>query len=449
MEKYLYEELSSRSGQEKSFHMPGHKNGKAVPAFIEERLPKGLLEWDQTETEGLDNLRSPACLILDAEKRAAGLYGASDGFFLLNGSSSGIKSAVSAVAAGGTVYAPRDTHISVFEACVLSGADLVSLPAGLPAVPENLSDGSKALVVTCPGYKGNVEGLSDGTVKEWQAAGVTVIVDEAHGAHLPFLDDEDLKGAVAGGADFAVQSWHKVFPVPGQTALLLSGGKYSRNGIQRHVNIHQTTSPSYIMMGMADLCGRWLAGEGRSEIKENAENLLRQFGKGKKWNSFHIEPVSGDPFKINLKVHGRKGIALASLLSRTHGIIPEYCFPDEILFMLPVSGTSFFSCELLKALNETDGATESLQGESVEETYGFFLPERVLAPRESFYAGKREIPLRESAGEVCGDEIMAFPPGIPVLLPGEKIEKRHLEIIRAIDPGRKTIAVITGRDSGL
>ncbi|MCR4896251.1 MAG: ornithine decarboxylase, partial [Lachnospiraceae bacterium] len=254
--KTLFEELTEYSESNiLPCHMPGHKR----KSFGD--LPEDFVKIDLTEVEGTDNLHEPSGILKDAEDRAALLCHARESFFLVGGSTAGILAAISAaVPAGGTLLLPRCCHRSVYHAMYLRRTTPVYLEAetascGIPEppAPEEVAEKlfahpeAAAVLITSPTYEGRFAEVRR-IAEAVHAAGKTLIVDEAHGAHLGWSDALPESAAQA-GADLVIQSTHKTLPAPTQTALLHQcSDRVSEERIRRFLRIYETSSPSYPLM---------------------------------------------------------------------------------------------------------------------------------------------------------------------------------------------------------
>jgi len=239
------------------FHMPGHKRNKKFDEFY---------KMDITEIEGFDNLHHPESIILEAEQRAAHLFGAEETFFLVNGSTSGILAAISSISKeGSTVLVARNSHKSVYHGIYLNNLKVTYL---IPDVIEEFDINGgidpeevricmehnkeiAGVIITSPTYDGvvsDIRKIAD-IVHEY---GIPLIVDEAHGAHFP-LWDEAPESAISCGADMVIHSLHKTLPSLTQTALLhVNGNIVDRDKIRRFLGIYQSSSPSYVLMASID-----------------------------------------------------------------------------------------------------------------------------------------------------------------------------------------------------
>lgn len=431
-------------------HMPGHKR-----ADMGGGLPWAL---DITEIDGFDNLHDAQGILKAGMDRAARLYGSRRAFFLVGGSTCGILAGIlAATRPGDTVLLPRGCHKSVYHALELRDLKPVYLPvpvddafgasgslrpetvaAALAAHPE-----ARLVIVTSPTYEGVVSDVAAITALAHEA-GVPVLVDEAHGAHLglaPWLP----AGAVAAGADIVIQSAHKTLPSLTQTALAhWSSDLVPEAEFARQLAIFQTSSPSYLLMGSLDHCYALLEARGAALWEEYRENLevfgrrtaalrqLRLLCHGGDTAASHPEFYAFDPGKIVISTRGTNltGPKLMDLLRQKFHIELEMAQTDYALAMTSLCDTPDTLGRLAQALLEIDS---TLRAEN----------DRLPAPqcplprlRMSISAARAAegelLPAEQVAGRVCGEMVWAYPPGIPLLAPGEEITAQVLEALRTM-----------------
>ena len=386
------------------FHMPGH-HGKPLPAPELSRLS----ELDFTELPPTGDLFSPGGPIEAAEKLWAAAFGMSACLFLTGGSTQGLHTALTlACSVGGGVLVDRGCHRSVYHSMALLDLQPVYLPRpwlteeGVtgPISPQLVDNelknhpDIKTVCITSPTYYGVLSDIS-AIAQVVHAHGGTLVVDGAHGAHLPFLGLE-----AYGGADLVVCSAHKTLPAPGQTALLFSSGTYSLDDLRRAGSIYGSSSPSYPMMAALDLCRAALEDGGAAAYGAVAEEVAALRAE---LPALRPRPdLALDPCRLVLSV--RDGFGVKGAL--------------EGLSLPPVPTRS---CPGLPGI-----------------------PPLVVRPRQALFAPRRYLPLRQTEGEVCGVQVAPYPPGVPVIAPGERIEKKHLSYLTEIGYNTdNTIGVIT------
>ncbi|NLO89807.1 MAG: aminotransferase class I/II-fold pyridoxal phosphate-dependent enzyme [Clostridia bacterium] len=437
-------------------HMPGHKRNAHVGSKLPQVLQSRIGELDFTEIPGLDDLHSPSEIMDKAQKLAARCFGAKETFFLVNGCTVGIQSAVMALCGEGEEAAvSRNLHRSIFEGLVLSGAKPLyyhvsydkelGIPLGprLEDVRELIKNNSpKAVLMVHPTYYGTAADM--GIIEEAHRRGAAVIVDEAHGAHLKF-DFALPPSSLEAGADVVVHGTHKTLGSLTQTGLLHLGSQRVRvEDIKRCLSLLQTTSPSYILMASLDAMCHDLA-EG-DLVKRAVEAALLLRDKVKKIPGFYCWEPEGlyDPTKIVLGHRDMSGKFLGCLLREKYGIYPELEEEGFVLLMITVGDSPETVLKVVEALEDIStrfGGEIKEKNLSKKRGDAFFffdeLPLVILTPREAFfYRRRRKIPLSLSKGEVCGEMIVPYPPGVPVLLPGERISESIVEyLLESINKG--------------
>lgn len=475
--------ISYLDKQNRPFHMPGHKQGAGLPRELVELWGAEVFRYDLTELPGLDDLHAPREAILKAQEAAARCFGAEETWFLVNGSTVGIQAAVLAcMGPEDLVLVPRQMHRSLLGGLILSGARPVYLPAevepvyGIPlasrteAVEKALNDYNdiKAVVTVHPNYYG-IAGDVGHTAGACRERGIPLLVDEAHGAH--FLFDRRLPlPALEAGADAAVQSWHKLLTSLTQTAVLhCQGSRIDRERLRRWLSILQTTSPSYLLMLSLDFARWQMENHGEavwSRVLELAEGFrsrvkgipgLQCLGEEIKQSpSVH----GWDPSKLLVKVDGLgiTGFEAAGWLRDRAGVQAEMADPQNVLFML-TAGDNRESVECLeRALSRLArehppvGSVSRWGGEGYRNLFRLS-PRVILTPGQAFRRGSRKLGLLEAVGEISAETICPYPPGVPLLAPGEEITREIVETIKELkawgigwqgqaDPLLETIRII-------
>ena len=450
-------------------HMPGHKRNADM-------LPKGLpYEIDITEIYGFDNLREPKGILKETAQLAAKLYGSSMSFPLINGSTVGILATIGAYAKKGEkIIMARNCHLSVYNAVALfelspiyimpltdanSGISLSIDPAAVEDALESNPD-AKLVVLTSPTYEGVVSDI--GNIAEIaHKRGVPLFVDEAHGAHFGFSTDFPI-GSIKAGADAVVTSLHKTLPALTQCALLhLRGKNHFADEVARLLGVLQTTSPSYILMASIDSCLRLL--ETQSEMlfagytqklklfNEEVMSLekLHILCKGNYGN--HPGIYAHDPSKIVVLTHRTQmsGVELSEKLRSNYKIELEMASAKYATAMTSICDLDEGFSRLSKALDEIDSelisigttdsseligalkACDSLNGTSPDGINSMQLPLPVIvaAPCDAINAAGCFVPLGESIDRVSLEYIWAYPPGVPIIAPGEMISAETAEYI--------------------
>ncbi|HHW48370.1 MAG TPA: aminotransferase class I/II-fold pyridoxal phosphate-dependent enzyme [Clostridiaceae bacterium] len=432
------------------FDVPGHKQGRGNPE-LREFLGEKCLSVDVNSMKPLDNLCHPVSVISEAEKLAAEAFGASHAFFMVNGTTSAVQAMILSVCKqGDKIIMPRNVHRSAINALILSGAIPVYVNPGLnkrlgiplgmsiadvrKAIMENPD--AKAVFVNNPTYYGVCSDLK--TITELaHEANMAVLVDEAHGTHFYFGDGMPV-AAMKAGADMAAVSMHKTGGSLTQSSILLIGERLNAGYVRQIINLTQTTSGSYLLMSSLDISRRNLALRGK-EIFERVSRLAQyareEINKIGGYYAFSTELINGDDFfnfdRTKLSIHtrdiGLAGVEVYDILRDEYGIQIEFGDVGNILAIISVGDRELALERLVSALSEIKRLYSRDKTGMLE--YEYIDPVVVLTPKQAFYSSKRSIPIEESEGQVCAEFVMCYPPGIPVLAPGEKITREALEYI--------------------
>ena len=500
---YLYDELVRYCGSDAyPFHMPGHKRrlGQLNDPF----------SFDITEIDGFDNLHHAEGILLEAEKRAARLYGAEETHFLVNGSTAGILSAIGAVTtAGGHLLMMRASHKAAYHAVAAGGLTahylsglcggsashirlvggfgkktssdgtepgrsqtdgLTELDCGQPADPEEVERALaedpriQAVYITSPTYDGIVSDVR-AIAEIAHRHGIPLIVDEAHGAHFG-MHEIFPESSVKLGADLVIHSVHKTLPSLTQTALIHVQGKLvSRRRLREMLDICQTSSPSYVLMASIDQCIRMLESQGRELFDRLAENLRWFYTAVADLSSISCI-VTDDPSKILLRPAGHEAGELYDALRQTWHLQPEMLSRSYVLMLSSIGDDEEGFRRLSEALHQIDrswstagspptvskaampegdrrkpvGIGEQEEQEALsavtgpeasremadsadrpaEHARGSF-PEAVMTIRKAQDSAQERVLFAEAAGRVSGEYLYLYPPGIPLITPGERI----------------------------
>lgn len=427
-----------QNSDEYPFHMPGHKRNGAVD-FIQN--PYGI---DITEIEGYDNLYEAEGILEEAMKRAAKVCGAEETFFLVNGSTVGLLAAITGLTnPGDRILIARNCHKAVFHAMELRQLQAVYLhpdfiedwdlqgkidPQEVRRKLEQYPD-IKAVVVTSPTYDGIVSPIKE-IAEAAHRAGVPLIVDEAHGAHFPY-DERFPQSAVQSGADVVIQSMHKTLPSFTQTALLHMKKGFANTGrIREYIGFYQTSSPSYLFMAGMDHCIALIEQKG-SHLWDDFFTLREGFLQKIKGLSHIRLYLENDPGKlvISVKNTNMTGQQLQEKLLREYHIQMEMAAKTYVLGIITMCDTKEGFDRLAKALTEIDQTIERLETVKNEYTEIFDREDVVYSLSEVRQIKKERIPLKKAENQIAADYINLYPPGIPLLVPGERIIRKHLVLI--------------------
>ncbi|MCI6813164.1 MAG: aminotransferase class V-fold PLP-dependent enzyme [Lachnospiraceae bacterium] len=447
----IYEALETfRQMRVVPFDVPGHKHGKGNPeltAFLGEKC----VTIDVNSMKPLDNLCHPVSVIHKAEMLAADAFGAAHAFLMVGGTTSSVQSMIlSTCKRGDKIILPRNVHRSVINALVLCGAVPVyvnpevdhrlGIALGMQreqvAKAINEHPDAVAVLVNNPTYYGICSDVK-AIVKMAHEAGMYCLADEAHGTHFYFGVGMPIS-AMEAGADMAAVSMHKSGGSLTQSSLLLIGSNMNPGHVRQMINLTQTTSGSYLLMSSLDISRRNLALRGKevfARVADMAEYAREEINAIGGYYAFGQELINGnsifdfDPTKLSVHTRdiGLAGIEVYDLLRDEYDIQIEFGDIGNILAYLSIGDRPQELERLVSALAEIRRRFQRDSSGLLSQEY--IDPEVVLSPQEAFYANKKSIPLRESKGCVCSEFVMCYPPGIPILSPGERITAEILDYI--------------------
>ena len=440
-----------------AFHTPGHKQGLGAHELLRRLItPEGLRE-EVSLMEELDDLGSPTGCIREAEQLAAELYGADAAYFMINGTTGAIHTMLmAALAPGDVVLIPRNAHRSIIGGLVLSGArpvymqpetdDRLGIAMGIApdTVRQALADHpeARAVVLVYPTYYGvtvDIAAIADLV----HAAGPEklLLVDEAHGPHLPFSEQLPVE-ALAAGADMAATSTHKLLGSLTQTSMLLArSGRIDLERVQQAAALLQSTSPNQLLLASLDIARLQMQEQGRELVGrsvELADELRRHIneidGLWSPGGSYMDRPgASGlDVTKVTVNVRGLglSGAEAEHMLRYEYLIECELSDAYNVLFLLSYADTAAQTQRLLEALTDLAVRHRRPAAQTPRRTPLPPLPETVLTPREAYHAATETVPFAAAAGRVAAEQIMFYPPGIPLIVPGDRITQGQLDYIR-------------------
>ena len=439
------------------FDVPGHKRGRGNPELAR-LLGDKCVSMDVNSMKPLDNLCHPVSVIREAEKLAADAFGAANAFLMVGGTTSAVQSMIlSSVKAGEKVILPRNMHRSVMGALVLCGAVPVyvnpdcdtrlGIPLGirLEQLEETIArtPDAKAVLVNNPTYYGICSDMR-GIVKLAHAHGMKVLADEAHGTHFYFGEGLPLS-AMAAGADMAAVSMHKSGGSLTQSSLLLTGPAVNADYVRQIINLTQTTSASYLLVSSLDISRRNLALRGREAfagVIELAEYAREEINDAGGWYAFGKELKNGgsvfDFDATKLSVHtldvGLAGIEVYDILRDEYDIQIEFGDLGNILAYLSIGDRKRDVERLVSALAEIRRLYAKDRAGMMDNEY--IAPDVAVTPQFAFYSPKECLPIRDTAGRICTEFVMCYPPGIPILAPGERVTEEIIDyILYAKDKG--------------
>ncbi len=447
----VYEALEQlRKQRVVPFDVPGHKRGQGNPE-LKELLGEKCVSLDVNSMKPLDNLCHPISVIKEAEELAAEAFGADHAFFMVGGTTSAVQSMVlSSCKAGEKIILPRNVHKSVINALVLNGAVPVyvnpkvdkrlgiSLGMELEEVEQAVLNNpeAKCVLVNNPTYYGICSDLA-AIVSFAHAHGMKVLVDEAHGTHLYFGEGLPMN-AMAAGADMASISMHKSGGSLTQSSILLTNSTVSWEYVSQIINLTQTTSASYLLISSLDISRRNLALRGREsfervvDMSEYARREINGIGGYYAYGKELINRRSIYDFDVTkLSVYtrdiGLAGIEVYDLLRDEYDIQIEFGDISNILAYISIGDKIQDIERLVGALADIKRLYSRDAAQLLSTEY--IAPQVCVSPQRAFYGEKRSVPIRESRGCICSEFVMCYPPGIPILAPGEMITDEIIEYI--------------------
>lgn len=443
------------------FHTPGHKGGSFVPPELSEAWGGRALRFDLPAMTATDNTLHPTGCVGDAQELAAELFGAAETFFLVGGASQGIAAMVlAAVGSGQTIVLPRNVHRSVASALVLSGArprfvpqailpecgavgfSAADLDAALSADPK-----PAAVLLTRPTYYGLAAELT-GVVAVCRCHATPLLVDEAHGSHLRFLPLGGPQPALDAGADVVVQSCHKTLGSMVGTALLHVGrdSRIESSRLRETLNLLQSTSPNYLMLASLDAARRHMWRRGRElfgQAVPEADALVRELSalRGIRVLQTAEHPqLAGyrrDPLRVvvNVAETGWTGYEVERHLRTEYRVEDEFADSFNVVLVLSPNDDPAARDRLLDGFRSV-----SLNPRLVNQTRATDaskllqppIPPLLLSPREAVLGPVRIVPLVEAAGLPSAETVTFYPPGIPLLMPGEEVTGETIAVCQQL-----------------
>ena len=439
-----------------SFHVPGHKNGTVFSShWSADELYKDILSIDATELTGLDDLHEADGPIRQAERLTADLYKSVDSRFLVGGSTAGNLAMLMAVCSeGDIVFVQKNCHKSVLnglrlskarpiflspsietESQVATGITVDLLQRAMTRFPE-----VKAIVLTNPNYYGMTRDLGE-IISHAHQYGIPVLVDEAHGAH--FVKDHYFpKSALKHGADIVVHSAHKTLPAMTMGSYLHVGNESYRGSINDYLQVFQSSSPSYPIMASLDLARHYIS----SLTDKQVEQIVSEIKRFRQ----QLSDISGlkviggisqaydeiDPLKITIQMSGLSGYELAEMLEG-EAIYSELSDPLNVLLVCPLAYNSEafeLTCNALKRI------AGKMNGRQIEKSMMHVVDdEDITFPAYSFVEletmNRVRLPIGKAAGLVSAKAITPYPPGIPVVMPGERLSLEKTRLLQTILQG--------------
>jgi len=461
----LFEALAKYLPLDKvAFHTPGHKQGRAIDPAWRDLVGRDIFRMDLTVLPETDCLFHPTGVIKQAQALAAKAYRADRSYFLVNGSTGGnLTMLMGVLFPGDKVIVPRHTHKSVIAGLIMTGAlpvyvhpevirqwDLI-----LNVSPESIrqavvqNPGARAVFVSSPTYHGICCDL-EAIVRASHLHDRIVMVDQAHGPHLLFHPGLPTS-AMEAGADICVESSHKIISALTQASMLhVQGPNIDIRDLESVLLLTQSTSPSYLLMASLDLARRQMALQGRKMLDRAiglAEGLRRDINHIRGLSCLtaeDVKPFRLDPTKLTVFVDGLglSGYRVSKLLNQEFDVQAEMADWDHVAFIITIGDGPEECQRLLAALKQVAGRYYgSRKLGKLKVHFPSNYPPMSLTPREAFFAPYRTIHLKEAVGEIPTEFITVYPPGIPVVVPGERITQEAVEYLEAM---RKLGAILVG-----
>lgn len=447
----VYEALEEfRKNRIVPFDVPGHKRGRGNPELVK-LLGQQCVGIDVNSMKPLDNLCHPVSVIREAEEMAAEAFGAAYAFLMVGGTTSSVQSMVlSACKKGDKIILPRNVHRSVINALVLNGSipiyvnpDMdkelgIALGMKVSQVEKTIRENpdAVAVLVNNPTYYGICSDLRS-IVKLAHAHGMKVLADEAHGTHFYFGANMPVS-AMEAGADMAAVSMHKSGGSLTQSSFLLVGANMQPGYVRQIINLTQTTSASYLLLASLDVSRRNLALRGKEEfgkvmaLAEYARGEINRIGG---YYAYTAELINGDSIydfdrtklTVNTLGIGLAGIEVYDILRDEYDIQMELGDIANVLAYVSIGDRE-------RDMERLIGALVEIRRKYSRDNTGMFTQEYIeprvaVSPQNAFYAEKESLPLMETEGRICSEFVMCYPPGIPILAPGEEITADILKYI--------------------
>ncbi|OBQ40872.1 MAG: arginine decarboxylase [Anabaena sp. CRKS33] len=441
------------------FYTPGHKRGTGISPILRDLLGQDVFRADLTELAELDNLFTPQSVILAAQELAAEAFGAEKTWFLVNGSTCGIAAAILATCRmGEKIILPRNVHSSVISGLILSGAIPIFinpeydeyLDIAYSIKPELLKAAlikhpdTKAVLIVYPTYHGvcgDIKAISHLT----NQYNIPLIVDEAHGAHFHF-HPELPNSALTAGADLTIQSIHKTLGAMTQASMLhIQGKRIDIDRVNKALQLVQSTSPSFILLASLDAARHQMAIHGKklmSQTWELAQEAIIKINQIPGLSTPLINSNKSPGFidldqtrlTVNVSEIGFTGFAAEEILDEKFHVTPEFSSWQNLTFIISLGNTKADIQNLIQGLNNLTHVTpltsECQPCKNISDA--IIVYNLSISPREAFFANSEVLPVEETQDRICAEIICPYPPGIPILMPGEIITKSALEYLQEI-----------------
>jgi arginine decarboxylase len=442
-----------------AFYTPGHKQGKGIPQPLADLLGQAVFRADLTELADLDNLFAPQGVIQAAQQLASQAFGASQTWFLVNGSTCGIEAAILATCRmGDKIIMPRNVHSSAIAGLILSGAIPIFLnpeydsvldiahsitPSAVATALQQHPD-AKAVFAVYPTYYGVCGDLS-AIAQITHQYNIPLLVDEAHGSHFAFHPDLPTP-ALAAGADLTVQSLHKTLGAMTQASMLhIKGQRIESDRISKALQLVQSTSPSYILLASLDAARQQMALYGKElmcrtlQLADTARSRINQIpGLSTPLSICKQSPgfFALDQTRLTVTVSslGLTGFAAEEILDEKLGVTPEFSSQQHLTFIISLGNTPEDIEQLVQGFTTLAQINSSPQKKTLilwDDQFSVDILVQI-SPREAFFSPTETLPLAETSDRICAEIVCPYPPGIPILMPGELITTPALDYLQQI-----------------
>ncbi len=438
-----------------AFYTPGHKRGQGTPGILSDLFGAEVWRSDLPELPELDNLFAPQSAIKAAQDLAAEAFGAEQTWFLVNGSTCGVSASILAVCEpGDKIILPRNVHQSVISGLVLSGAVPVFVTPEYDAdrqiahsvTPEAVEEAlkqhpdSKAVMIVYPTYYGvcgNVRAIAN-LVHSYN---IPLLVDEAHGAHFAFHPDLP-DSALSAGADLTVQSIHKTLSAMTQAAMLHGqGNRIDRDRVSKALQLIQSTSPSYLLLASLDAARQQMATQGAALMEQTlrlADQARSRINKIPNLSTLNPEQTPGcwavDRTRLTVTVSelGIDGFTADEMLHQTLGVTAELPSLQHLTFIISLGNTQADIDRLVQAFTTLAKEPRDLESPQPRRSNSGLTPKWLLTPRQAFFAPSETLSITQAVDRISAELVCPYPPGIPVLLPGEQITEDAIANLQQI-----------------
>ena len=435
------------------FHTPGHHKGQGIDPKLKIWWGEAIFRADLPELPELDNLFAPNGVIAEAETLAAEAWGSDRTFFLTNGSTAGVIASILAVCnPGDSVLMPRNVHRSVISGLILSGANPVFM---MPEYDERLGIAHgvivdtvanhlasnpkiKAVLIVNPTYYGvcsDVVTIAN-LIHQYD---LPLIVDEAHGAHFQFHPALPI-AALTAGADIVIQSTHKTLSALTQASMLhMKGDRVSADRLAKSLQLIQSTSPSYLLLASLDIARMQMATQGEILLGQAIDRVQRvrsEINKIPNITTLEFTNSPGfhelDPLRLTVLIYGMEGFSADEILHEELGITCELPGLQSLTF-IATHGTTDADCDrLLTGLQQLSDRILEPYNNSFNYELFTEIPTIVLSPRDAFFAKSKLVNVNDAIGLISADLICPYPPGIPIIMPGEQITENAIVYLQQI-----------------